>query len=302
MAMNRRTWLEKAATACALPLLSTQSWMKATMHQKQIPSTGELLPVIGLGTWQTFDVSDNPQENARLSEVLQTLIQQGGKVIDSSPMYGRSEDVVGRLSTDTGVNEKLFIATKVWTTGRERGIEQMNESMSLLRRKRLDLMQIHNLTDWQTHLPTLRRWKEEGRIRYIGITHYTESAYNHIEKILREEPIDFLQINYSLASRGAEQRLFPLAIEKKVAVLINRPFEEGSLFRRVKGQELPAWVADLDIKSWGQFFLKFIVSHPAVSCAIPGTSKAHHMLDNAMAGFGRMPDEKERLKMISMLK
>ena len=173
--------------------------------------------------------------------------------------------------------------------------------MELLRRKRLDLMQVHNLTDVETHLTTLRNWKEQGRIRYIGITHYTESAYNRIEKILREEPVDFLQINYSLASRGADQRLFPLAMEKKVAVIINRPFEEGALFRRVKGMALPQWAVDIGCESWGQFFLKFIVSHPAVLCAIPGTSKPHHMLDNAKAGIGRMPDEKERRKMISVL-
>ena len=301
MAMDRRKWFEKAAALSVLPFCPKSIWMNTQMLQKPIPSTGERIPVIGLGTWQTFDVSDNPAETTPLTEVLRTLTQSGGKVVDSSPMYGRSESVLGDLSTDAGLNEKLFIATKVWTSGRENGVEQMNRSMSLLRRKQIDLMQVHNLTDWQTHLLTLRKWKEEGRIRYFGITHYTESAYPRIEKILREEPVDFLQINYSLSSRVAEERLFPLAIERKVAVLINRPFEEGALFQVVKGRELPDWAVEFGCKSWGQFFLKFIVSHPAVTCAIPGTSKPHHMLDNALAGTGRMPDEKERRRMISVL-
>jgi diketogulonate reductase-like aldo/keto reductase len=299
--MDRRKWLEKTAALSVLPFFPKSLWMNLQMLQKPVLSTGERIPVIGLGTWQTFDVSDNREETAPLTEVLTTLAKYGGKVVDSSPMYGRSESVLGDLSTDAGLNENLFIATKVWTTGRENGIEQMNRSMSLLRRKQIDLMQIHNLTDWETHLKTLRKWKEEGRLRYIGITHYTESAYARIEKILRDEPVDFLQINYSLKSRGAEERLFPLALERKVAVLINRPFEEGALFRLVKGRTLPKWAGELGCKSWGQFFLKFIVSHPAVTCAIPGTSKPHHMLDNALAGTGRMPDEKERARMISVL-
>jgi diketogulonate reductase-like aldo/keto reductase len=301
MAMDRRKWLEKAAALSVLPLIPKLIPMNSKMLQKPIPSTGELLPAIGLGTWQTFDVSDNSSEVASLTEVLRTLTRHGGKLVDSSPMYGRSEDVLGNLSSKAGLNQDLFIATKVWTTGRENGIQQMNKSMSLLRRERLDLMQVHNLTDWETHLITLRKWKDEGRIRYIGITHYTESAYGYIEKILQQEPIDFLQINYSLTSRRADQRLFPLAMEKKVAVIINRPFEEGALFRRVKGMALPPWAEEFGCKSWGQFFLKFIISHPTVTCAIPGTSKPHHMLDNAMAGTGRMPDEKERQKMISIL-
>lgn len=275
--------------------------MNLQILQKPIPSTGEKLPVIGLGTWQTFDVSDRADETQPLTTVLETLIQHGGKLVDSSPMYGRSEEILGNLSVKAGLNKDMFIATKVWTTGRENGIQQMNRSMELLQRKRIDLMQIHNLSDWETHLRTLRKWKEDGRIRYIGITHYTESAYPRVEKILRQEPVDFLQINYSLASRKAEQTVFPLAMEKKVAVIINRPFEEGALFRRVKGKPLPALADELECRSWGQFFLKFIVSHPAVSCAIPGTSKPHHMLDNALAGTGRMPDEKERKKMIEVL-
>lgn len=299
--MDRRKWLQTAAMLSFGPFFPKLAEMNPQMLQKIIPSTGEMLPVIGLGTWQTFDVPNDIAETKPLTNVLETLIQHGGKLVDSSPMYGRSEEILGSLSAKAGLNKDLFIATKVWTTGRENGIQQMNKSMDLLQRKRIDLMQVHNLSDWETHLPTLRKWKEESRIRYIGITHYTESAYPRIEKILREEAVDFLQINYSLSSRNADQRLFPLAMEKKVAVIINRPFEEGALFRRVKGQTLPSWAGEFGCKSWGQFFLKFIVSHPAVSCAIPGTSKPHHMLDNALAGTGRMPDEKERQKMIKIL-
>ncbi len=260
--------------------------------------SGEELPVIGLGTWQTFDVDSSPDALNPLREVLRTLIENYGRVVDSSPMYGQSEKVVGDLSSETGLNEKLFIATKVWTSGKEAGVRQMTDSFLLLRRKQIDLMQIHNLLDWQTHLKTLRDWKEQGKIRYTGITHYTESAYNQIEQIIKSNPVDFLQINYSILSRKAEERLFPLAQERKIGVLINRPFEEGILFSRIKGKPLPDWASEIDCSSWGQFFLKFIVSHPAVTCVIPGTSKPHHMLDNCKAGFGRLPDDGMRKRMI----
>jgi diketogulonate reductase-like aldo/keto reductase len=273
---------------------------ETSIQKRPIPVSGEPLPVVGLGTWQTFDVGSEQSAIAPLKEVLTALDLHGGKVVDSSPMYGRSEKVVGELSSALNLNEKLFMATKVWTTGKESGIKQMEESMALLRRSRLDLMQIHNLTDWSTHLPTLRKWKEEGKIRYIGLTHYTESAYNRIEDILKKEPIDFLQINYSLTSTKADERLFPLAQEKKVAILINRPFEEGSLFKRAKGMELPAWVKEFDCSSWAQFFLKFILSHPAVTCVIPGTAKKAHVVDNLRAGYGKLPTAEQRKKMIQL--
>lgn len=273
----------------------------ATMLKRKIPSSGELLPAIGLGTWQTFDAGNDAAERKPLREVLKTLLDKGGSVVDSSPMYGSSEKVVGDLSTELDINTKLFIATKVWTTGKGEGIAQMNRSFSLLQRKQVDLMQIHNLVDWQVHLKTLRDWKEQGRIRYLGITHYTESAYSKIEDILKNNPVDFLQINYSLLSRMAEERLFPLAKDKGVAIIINQPFEEGALFQRVKGKALPAWAADFDCNSWGQFFLKFILSHSAVTCVIPGTSKPHHMADNAGAGFGKLPDENQRRQMIQFI-
>lgn len=263
--------------------------MDDTILKRAIPSSNEKLAVVGLGTWQTFDAGRNAEEREPLKEVLKNLVAKGGTVVDSSPMYGSSEQVVGDLSTELNLNAKLFIATKVWTNGESAGIEQMNNSMTLLRRSRIDLMQIHNLVDWQTHIKTLREWKDRGKIRYIGITHYTESAFPSIEQILKTSSVDFLQINYSLLSRKAEERLFPLAQEKKVAVIVNQPFESGQLFNRVKGMSLPAWANEFDCASWGQFFLKFILAQEAVTCVIPGTSKPHHMLDNLGAGFGKLP-------------
>src|SRR5688572_17153872 len=247
--MNRRTCLQTLSALGLLPLTSVGLHMNESILQRIIPSSGEKLSAIGLGTWQTFDVGENESERTPLKAVLKTLIEKGGRVVDSSPMYGSSEKVVGDLSTEVNLNEKLFIATKVWTSGEAEGIRQMNNSFSLLRRQKMDLMQIHNLVDWQTHLKTLQKWKEEGRVRYLGITHYTESAYSKIEQILNTTPLDFLQINYSLLSRKAEERLFPLAQEKKVAVLINQPFEEGALFSKVKGQSLPAWSKEFDCNS-----------------------------------------------------
>ncbi|SKC58787.1 aldo/keto reductase [Ohtaekwangia koreensis] len=273
----------------------------SSMFKRKIPSSDESIPAIGLGTWQTFDVGNASTEREPLKEVLKKLVEKGGSVVDSSPMYGASEKVVGELSTEVNLNDKLFMATKVWTTGKDEGIAQMNRSFTLLQRKQLDLMQIHNLVDWQVHLKTLRDWKEQGKIRYLGITHYTESAYSAIENILKNNPVDFLQINYSMLSRTAEQRLFPLAQEKKVAVIINQPFEEGSLFQRVKGMTLPEWTKEFDCASWGQFFLKFILSQPAVTCVIPGTSKPHHMIDNANAAIGKLPDENLRAKMLRLI-
>ncbi|MBX2969392.1 MAG: aldo/keto reductase [Cyclobacteriaceae bacterium] len=301
MKITRRKYLQQLSALAALPVLPHFSFLPNSVMIKRNTSTGEQIPVVGLGTWQTFDVGDSPTATHPLKEVLTTLLEKGGNVVDSSPMYGRSEKVVGYLSTELKINDKLFVATKVWTTGKDQGIKQMNESFQLLGRKQLDLMQIHNLVDWRTHLTTLRDWKAQQKIRYIGITHYTESAYDQVEQIMKREPIDFLQINYSLLSRKAEERLLPLAQEKKIAVLINRPFEEGALFARVRGKNLPEWANEFDGTSWGQFFLKFILSHPAVTCVIPGTSKPHHMADNAMAGFGKLPDAGQRKKMIALL-
>lgn len=301
MNVSRRVCLKNMAALTALPFLNFDSPQRKQMVYRKIPSTGEQLPVVGLGTWQTFDVGQNTEERKVLSEVLKLLATNNHSLIDSSPMYGSSEEVVGDLSSQLNLNEKLFLATKVWTSGKEAGILQMERSMKLLKRKKLDLMQIHNLVDWQTHLHTLRDWKEKGKIGYIGITHYLDSAHTSVERLMKKEPLDFIQINYSMMSRAAEQRLLPLAQEKKIAVLINRPFEEGALFQRVKAKGLPEWAKEFDCESWGQFFLKYILANPAVNCVIPGTSKPHHMLDNLRAGEGLFPNEKQRLMMIKLI-
>lgn len=262
---------------------------------RAIPGSGEPLPVIGLGTYQTFDVGGDAAARAPLREVLELL---DGNAIDSSPMYGSSEAVAGDLIAELGLRPKLFVATKVWTSGRAEGIRQMETSFRRLRVERMDLMQVHNLLDVATHTRTLEGWKAEGRVRYLGITHYTASAYGEVERWLRTGGYDFLQINYSLDEREAEQRLLPLAQEKKVGVIVNRPFGQASLFRRVRGKAVPEWAkAELGIGSWAQFFLKWIVAHPAVTCAIPGTGKPGHMRDNLAAGTGRLPDAAQRARM-----
>lgn len=266
--------------------------------KRPIPGTDESLPVIGMGTWQTFDVGNNAAARQNLSEVLKTFVARGGSVIDSSPMYGRSEEVVGDLAKELDVLSELFMATKVWTRGRQAGIHQMEQSMQEMRTVPMDLMQVHNLVDYHTHMETLRKWKAEGKIRYIGITHYTDSAHDDLAALIRKDQLDFVQLNYSINDRHAEKELLPLARDKGVAVLINRPYGGGGLFGRVKGKPLPDWAADLDIASWGQYFLKFIVSHPAVNCAIPATSKVHHMEDNMGAAYGKLPDESSRREMV----
>jgi diketogulonate reductase-like aldo/keto reductase len=265
---------------------------------RPIPSSGEALPVVGLGTWQTFDIGDGEGERAPRREVLQILLEGGGTVIDSSPMYGRSEGVVGALLAELGARERAFLATKVWTRGRAAGIAQMEQSLRRFRSERLELMQVHNLVDWQVHLKTLRAWKAEGRIRYLGITHYTTGALDDLAAVIEREPIDFVQLAHSLAVRAAEDRLLPLAADRGVAVLVNRPYEKGALFRRVKGRALPPWAADFGAATWGQFFLKYILSQPAVTCVIPGTAKPKHMADNLGAGRGRLPDTRERERMV----
>ncbi|MBL7851933.1 MAG: aldo/keto reductase [Cyclobacteriaceae bacterium] len=297
--IGRREALSRLSVLALLPLLGLRG-LPLPLMKRTIPGTTESLPVVGVGTWQTFDVA--PEGYPPLREVLSTLVSEGGSVIDSSPMYGKSEEVVGQLSEELRLNDKLFIATKVWTTGHREGINQMSASMAKLRRNRIDLMQIHNLVDWQNHMRTLTKWKEEGRIRYMGLTHYTDSAHDTLASVMKSNRVDFIQVNYNLLDRHAEERLLPLAQDLNVGVLINRPFEEGALFNRVNGKKLPEWAAEFDCASWGQFFLKFILSHPAVTCVIPGTSKAKHLLDNLGAGTGRLPDASQRKKMIDWIR
>ena len=267
---------------------------------RAIPASRETLPVIGLGTWQTFDVGGGA-ERAPLRQVLQRFVALGGRVVDSSPMYGRAEGVVGDLAAELGVRDGLFLATKVWTSGREAGVAQMEASRRHLRTKLVDLMQVHNLVDWRTHLRTLREWKQAGRIRYVGVTHYTAGAHGELESIMKAEPLDFVQLNYSLIEREAEHRLLPMAAERGIAVLINRPFAEGALFRRVRGRALPAWAAEIGCRSWAQLFLKWIVAHPAVTCVIPATSRPEHLEDNMQAGVGPLPDAPTRERIAGVL-
>jgi aryl-alcohol dehydrogenase-like predicted oxidoreductase len=271
------------------------------MLKRAIPSSGEKLPVIGLGTWQTFDVGESEAERKPLEDVLGAFTKLGGRVIDSSPMYGRAEQVIGDLSSKLRLRDSLFFATKVWTRGKQAGADSMERSCARLQTRRIDLMQVHNLLDVETHLATLRDWKEQGRIRYFGITHYNARAFDDVERVLAREKMDFLQINYSVGEREAEQRILPLARERGVAVLINRPFGGGNLFRRVRGKPLPDFAAEFDCTSWAQFFLKWIVAHPAVTCAIPATGKVQHLEDNMGAGLGRLPDTAMRSRMVGAI-
>jgi len=264
---------------------------------RRVPKTGEAIPAVGLGTWQVFDVATDAKEKAQAEETLKAFVELGGRVIDSSPMYGSSESVTGELAAALGVGAKLFVATKVWTSGRQAGIRHMEESMRKLRVERLDLMQVHNLVDASTHLATLREWKNAGRVRYLGVTHYHAGAHADLEKIIRPGDVDFVQVNYSLAEPEAGRRLLAAAADSRTAVIVNRPFAEGAMFRRVRGGPLPAWAREIGCASWAQFFLKWILGHPAVTCAIPGTRNPKHVADNLGAASGPLPDEAMRRRM-----
>lgn len=293
--MTRAAFLRLAAGSATALLLggrATAPWAapSAAMQKRVIPVSGEALPVIGLGTYQGFDAAPGSAEYARLPGVLQALFAAGGSVIDSSPMYGRAEASTGELLAVADARRHAFIATKVWTRGRREGLRQMADSLRLLGAEPLDLMQVHNLVDWRTHLATLRDWKAAGRIRYFGVTHYSAGAYDDLAAVMRAERFDFLQINYSLDEREAERLILPLAAERGMAVLINRPFGGGGLLRRLRDRPLPAWAGEIGAESWAQLLLKFVLSHPVVTCAIPGTSRPEHMTDNARAGTGQLPD------------
>ena len=293
--LDRRQFL---AAGLAVGLLPALSLAAGALERREIPGRVESLPVVGLGTARSFDV---PVEDGAalepLREVLSTLLQGGGRLVDSSPMYGSAEAVVGALARELPASGELFLATKVWTRGRQEGITQMRRSLELLGAERLDLMQIHNLVDWRTHLATLRAWQEQGIFRYLGISHYLVDAYPEVLRVLRDEPLDFLQINYSLLTPEAEREVLPLARERGVAVIVNRPFENGALFAAVRGHPVPPWAVEAGMPSWGQFFLKYILAHPAVTCVIPATRNPGHMLDNLQAGTGPLPDERLRQRM-----
>jgi diketogulonate reductase-like aldo/keto reductase len=270
---------------------------KGNMLSRAIPKTGENLPVIGIGTWQTFDIGDEPRALDNLLNVLRLFLDGGGRVIDSSPMYGRAEAVAGELLARMNRRDRAFLATKVWTSGRTAGAAQMRRSAELMKSTVIDLMQIHNLVDWRTHLSTLRDMKEAGQVRYIGITHYTTSAFGDLAAIMEREDIDFVQLPYSIDVRDAEDRLLPLAADRGIAVLANRPVSGGGVFGRVRGKSLPAWAAELGCASWAQFLLKYVVSHQAVTCAIPATADPAHLLDDLGAGHDPMPDAAGRRRM-----
>jgi diketogulonate reductase-like aldo/keto reductase len=319
--MPRRTALRLLAGSAGLPLLgcqpsssegSTQAAsdettksmpdttrampQKGEMRRRAIPSSGEMLPVVGLGTWQQFDVGEAESKRTPLKKVLRQMVELGGSVVDSSPMYGRAERVVGELSAELGLTDEIFAATKVWTRGKQDGIRQMKSSIEKMNSRPMDLMQVHNLMDWQTHLETLRTWKEEERIRYTGVTHYVTSAFDELASVITETGVDFVQLPYSIRTRQAEERLLPLAADNDTAVLVNQPYEGGRLFGAVGDRELPSWAQSF-AETWGQFFLKFILARPEVTCVIPGTSDPEHLHDNMRAGYGALPDVDTRRRM-----
>lgn len=291
----RRDFLQRALAlpiAMAItPLASAQDTPLPRMERRKIPSTGEPLPIVGCGTWRTFDVGDDPNGLVRLADVLKILFAAGGSTIDSSPMYGSSEAVAGTLLTRLDAHSKAFVATKVWTQGKAAGIAQMEESMRRLQQPRIDLMQVHNLVDWRTQLATLRDWKAQGRVRYIGITHYTSSAFDEVASVMRSEKPDFVQINYAADDRDAEQRILPLAHDLGIGVVVNQPFGGGGLLSRVGKTPLPAFAADIGCTTWAQLLLKFVLVQPAVTVVIPGTGRPEYMADNVHAGVGPYPDK-----------
>jgi diketogulonate reductase-like aldo/keto reductase len=298
--LKRRRFL--TATAAVLAVASrggVAAAAESAMRARKIPRTGEAIPVIGLGTWQTFDVGPSPAARAPLGEVLREFFAAGGRVIDSSPMYGRAEAVAGELVASA--RHPAFFATKVWQSGLSAGRRQMQQSAQRLRVKRIDLMQVHNLLDWKTHLPVMRGLREQGKIRYLGITHYQLSAFGELERLLRGEQLDFVQLPYSVNAHEAESRLLPAAAETGTAVLVMRPFEEGALFSRVRGKALPAWAAERGFESWAQLFLAFILAHPAVTCVLPATSKPHHLRENVRAGSGPELDAPGRIQLLREL-
>jgi diketogulonate reductase-like aldo/keto reductase len=298
--LSRRAFLGSLTTLGAAASLRPRSVAAAPgpMLAKAIPSTGEQVPVIGMGSWITFNVGDDQELRDRRVQVLQTFFDMGGGVIDSSPMYGSSEEVIGYCLAHIQNTGSLFSATKVWTPLKWFGPGQMADSRELWGVKGFDLMQIHNMLSWEGHLETLLEDKKEGRIRFIGVTTSHGRRHDEVEKTMAEEPIDAVQFTYNILDRDAEQRLLPLAAERGLAVLVNRPFRRKQLFRLFEPHPLPEWAGELDCANWAQFFLKFLVSHPAVTCVIPATSRVDHMQENMGALYGRLPDAAMRERMI----
>lgn len=292
--MNRRDFIEAAAAWSALPFVGTEQ----TLATKAVPSTRERIPVIGMGTWQTFDIGRGSEERARLRTVLQTFFDRGGRLIDSSPMYGRSEGVVGDLLPQVRPQPPLIAASKVWIYGKRLGVVQIEDSRKEWRIPKFDLLQVHNLLDWEAHLETLGEMKANGRLRYIGVTTSHGRRHDELEQIMTREKLDFVQFTYNFADRSVEQRLLPLARERGIAVIINRPLDGGDLFNRVRGKPLPPLAREIGVNNWAQYFLKFVVSHPAVTVAIPATSQPAHMAENMGAAAGVMPDARMRQRMI----
>lgn len=294
--IDRRTVLKLLlASSLSWPMADPKAAQKQPILSRAIPSTGEILPAVGLGTSDEFESAGENSEQLR--EVLRLLIDLGGRLIDTAPGYGNAEQVLGTLMNDLGIAEKAFVATKVRTRGRQSGENQFQTSERLLKKRPLDLIQVHSLVDVKTQLDNQRRWKDDGRVRYIGITHSRVSAFKELEQLMRMEQLDFVQLNYSFTEPEAEERLLPLAADRGIAVIVNRPFENGALFRRVRHEALPNWAADFDCESWAQFSLKYILAHPAVTCVIPATSNPRHLVDNMGAGTGRLPDVGMRRRM-----
>lgn len=301
MSIDRREFIAQSAAAVgalgAAAASDEGAQSTASLLESLIPSSGEKLPRIGLGTWRGFDVGGNAADRDALTQALRAFSASGARMIDTSPMYHSSESVLGDLMAALGMRERVFLATKVWTSGRDEGIRQMQDSMAKLQSPHVELMQIHNLLDWRTHLRTLRTWREQGRIRYIGITHYQASAHDDVMRIVRDEPLDFLQLNLSLDEPEAAAQVLALCARRRVAFIANRPFGGGGAFARTRGKALPSWAAEYDISSWAQFLLKWVLSHEEVTVAIPGTGDPLHMADNLGAARGRLPDAAGRRRM-----
>jgi len=303
--LSRKAFLKGSAAAVGLLAagggigISAEAEAASGLALRTIPKSGEKIPIIGVGTAWIYDVMPDDPKMPILRSTLDIFTKAGGRVIDTSPTYGRAEPVVGQLLAELGARDKAFIATKISTFGEQEGVASVKSSMSNLRTNKFELLQVHNIKDTKTQLKSIRRLREEGNVRYIGITVSSKRRYERFIKVMETEPLDFVQVNYSLGQPQTAERILPLARDQGMAVLINRPFWKGRLFRKAKGHRLPDWAADFDCKSWAQFFLKFSLSHEAVTCAIPGTDRPEYMTDNLAGGMGRMPDKKTQAKMLA---